>query len=144
MSSENRSCRYDAGMVCFHVGDCAFPSLATCLQQNLYLAQKEIALLKERRGLKHNKASLKWRDMSFYYKKKAKALEAWIKEQGHTVPTIEEIFSKGESNESVCNVNTEATQSGSRNPGGDAQGDTSNKPSGQSLSEPPAGLGSSG
>ena len=89
---ENRSCKYEAGMVCFYTSVCTHPSLTICLQQNLYLAQKEISLLKEKRNLKHNKVSIKWRNNSFYYKKKVKYLEAWIKGRGMELPKIEELF----------------------------------------------------
>ena len=88
------SCKYEAGMLCFYTKKCTFPSLVVCLQQNLYLAQKEITLLRERRNLRHSKASLKWRNTSFYYKKKLKYLEAWLKEHGVQYPKVEELFSK--------------------------------------------------
>ena len=91
---ENRSCRYNAGMVCFYNKECTYPSLTDCLQQNLYLAQKEISLLKEKRNQRHSKVSIKWRNNSFYYKKKLKYLEAWIKDKGIEVPKIEELFPK--------------------------------------------------
>lgn len=94
IKQENRSCRYEAGMVCFYNATCDFPSLVSCLQQNLYLAQKEISLLKEKRNLKHDKVSLKWRNNAFYFKKKNRYLEDWIKGKGMEVPTTEEIFPK--------------------------------------------------
>ena len=89
---ESRSCKYDPGMVCFYTTACTYPSLIACLQQNLYLAQKEISLLKEKRNQRHSKASLKWRNNSFYYKKKLRYLEAWMKEKKIEIPTIEELF----------------------------------------------------
>lgn len=136
MTTENRSCRYEAGMVCFHTGDCPYSSLALCLQQNLYLAHKEIALLKERRNLKHNKVSIKWRDTSFYYKKKSRALEEWVKRQGLSLPTLEELFSKEEvDNERLRNVDEEATRAGGTDTGRVQNGSSSNLSSGQDISK---------
>jgi hypothetical protein len=92
MIKEPVSCRYEPGMVCFHIGDCVFPSLTSCLQQNLYLAQKEISLLKEKKNQRHTKVSLKWRDSAFYHKKKLVALENWLKSKEIKIPSISELF----------------------------------------------------
>jgi len=160
MPSENRSCRYQAGFVCFYTGECKYPDVITCLQQNLFLAQKEISLLKERRNLKHSKVSLKWRDTAFYYKKKNKLLEDWIKGKGLKVPTVDDLFKSGAQetalvkstktggqrarngqeppapvdkeapDERICDVNKETARAGGGDSGGNQVGDSSNKPSG--------------
>lgn len=117
--NENRSCKYEGGMVCFYTSECTFPSLVVCLQQNLYLAQKEIFLLKEKRNLRHSKVSIKWRNNSFYYKKKLKFLEAWIKEKGMKPPKIEELFPQG----STVNLEPEITKDGGKD-GSVRSGDT--------------------
>jgi hypothetical protein len=72
--------------VCFSIEGCKFPNVEECLRQALFLAQREIAGLKERANLKHTRISLKWRDSSFYYKKRAKQLEEFITKKGLEVP----------------------------------------------------------
>lgn len=86
------SCKYEGGMVCMSSIDCSFTSVVSCLQANLLLAHKEISILKEKRNQKHSKVSIKWRNNSFYYKKKLKYLELWMKNKGIVVPGIEEMF----------------------------------------------------
>lgn len=88
----NRSCKYDYGMVCFYTKVCTFPTLAICLQQNLYLAHKEISLLKESQSIKHSQMSLKWRNTAFYYKKRCRALEALIQDRGLELPNTQDLL----------------------------------------------------
>ena len=103
-TGENRSCKYDGEMACFHIGECDFPSLPACLKHNLLLSHRENALLRERKNLKHDKISLKWRETSFYYKRKCKELEEWIRKKGLEVPKIGELFgSKEAKNGEVIN-----------------------------------------
>lgn len=90
------SCKFEGGMVCMSNIDCSFQSVVSCLQQNLLLAHKEISLLKEKRNQKHSKVSIKWRNNSFYYKKKLRYLELWLKNKGIEVPKTEEIFTQQE------------------------------------------------
>jgi len=121
-------------MVCFHVGECSYPSLTACLQQNLYLAHKEISLLKERRNLKHTKVSLKWRDTAFYYKKRVKGIEMWAKEKGIKLPTVVETFSmKEEIDEGIRNSHSASGGSSRGDIRGDKKGTISNQPGGQTL-----------
>lgn len=82
-----QSCKYCPSMVCFSVTTCQFPSSEECLRQALFLAQRELAGMKEKANQKHTRMSIKWRDSSFYFKKKAKRLEKFIKANGLKVPT---------------------------------------------------------
>lgn len=74
---------------------------------------REIEQLKMVRNIKHNRASLRWRDQAFYYKKKAKALEQWIKDKGFTLPRIEELLLKREDSDElrVCSTDTKKSKS---------------------------------
>jgi len=72
--------------VCFSTEDCAFKSSEECLKQALFLAQREIIGLKEKANMKHTRTSIKWRDSSFYYKKRVKQLLEIIKENGLESP----------------------------------------------------------
>lgn len=96
----NSSCSYDSAMTCFSVEDCKFLSQLECLKAGLYLAQKELVILKQKRNLRHTKTSLKWRDSAFYYKKRAKTLTGWIKAKGLALPTIQE-FSDAQEKEEI-------------------------------------------
>lgn len=110
-NEENRSCGYDAGMVCFYNRECRFTSLVDCLRQNLFLAQKELELLRKKRNERHTKTSIKWRDTSFYYKKRAKALETWIVKNGLVVPHSTILFLNEEKkDESILNSSQERIQ----------------------------------
>ena len=74
------NCKFDSNFNCFRpevceCGVCDYPSLLSCLKSILYLLTKENERFKSRQMQKHTKASIKWRDKAFYYKKKARALE---------------------------------------------------------------------
>ena len=71
---------YDSAYKCFKSEECKSTSLIACLKVALYLAWNELAELNRRRMQKHTAASLKWRDSSFYYKKRCKELEERITE----------------------------------------------------------------
>lgn len=67
----SKSCQYDPTFQCIIDGNCPYPELLSCLK----ISYSE---LKHRQMLRHNKASLKWRNSSFYYKAKCKALLARV------------------------------------------------------------------
>lgn len=81
-----QSCKYEPSMVCFSGNECKFENQVECLKQALFLCQRELAGLKEKANQKHSRMSLKWRDSAFYFKKRSKALETYIKASGLEVP----------------------------------------------------------
>lgn len=82
-----KSCKYQPEMVCFYTSTCKFPSAIECLKQNLFLAQRELEVAKSKQNVRNTKQSLKWRDQSFYYKKRCRMMEDFIKAQGLVLPT---------------------------------------------------------
>ena len=85
-----KPCQYSLKVPCFIIGDCTFPSELECLRQALFLSTNELSLVKQQRNIKHSKMSIKWRDQSFYYKKRCVALQEFIKGKGLSVPTVVE------------------------------------------------------
>jgi len=93
MTNFGKPCIHDIRIKCFVPVDCESANLVDCLKAHLYLTQKENEKLKATRLERHNKTSIKWRDQSFYYKKRLKLLTKWVQGKGLQPPTVEELFS---------------------------------------------------
>ena len=103
-----KPCKYKKDFICFKWGEeCLYPSLLDCLKFNVIYQLRELEHLKSRKMEKHTGASVKWRNTAFYYKKKAKYLEAFCNHHGLEVPHISElakIFSEVKAKESVDSI----------------------------------------
>lgn len=86
-----KPCNHDPKFICFKWGACTFPTLMECLKAGIVMYAREVEGLKKRQMLKHSEATIKWRNQSFYYKRKARALEAFLTSQGYEIPTPKEV-----------------------------------------------------
>lgn len=80
LEASNR-CRFNESYDCIGMKEtCANRSLIDCLKVRCMVQEQTIAELKKRKMLKHNTASLHWRDKAFYYKKANRKLRLLLKE----------------------------------------------------------------
>jgi len=101
-------CKYNKEFVCYKWGEeCLYPALLDCLKINVLSQIRELDRLKATRMEKHTTASIKWRNTAFYYKKKAKYLEAFCIHHKLEIPPFSElarIFSDVKAKESVDSI----------------------------------------
>jgi len=77
----NLICRFDEAEKCINQGvECVHPTPLACFKFNYMVKSQQLLELKKRMMVKHNKASLHWRDQAFYYKRRARMLDGRIKE----------------------------------------------------------------
>ncbi len=88
-----QQCKYDKEFTCFHMGKCDYEGLISCLKNSLIFLTREMEQLKYRQMQKHTAASIKWRNKSFYYMKKVKALELYLLNAYNKVPSSKELRS---------------------------------------------------
>lgn len=84
-----KKCLYDDTFDCFKASFCDYENLRSCLKISVVALTRDNVALKHRQMLKHTKASLAWRNSSFYYKKRAKELEDKLREFGISVKGVE-------------------------------------------------------
>lgn len=93
MSGLGNPCKYDKEFICYKWGECSFGSLSLCLKTNVVALLRENEALKHRKMLKHSQASIKWRNQAFYFKTKARQLEAYLMTKGFDTPDTQELES---------------------------------------------------
>lgn len=84
-------CSYDEGFTCFKWGTCPYTNLLECLKTSVVANAREIEHLKHRQMMKHSEATTKWRNQSFYYKRRARALEAYLASNKIDIPSAKEL-----------------------------------------------------
>ncbi|KKK61560.1 hypothetical protein LCGC14_3013100, partial [marine sediment metagenome] len=90
-------CQYDNKHYCHltFINKCAYESIISCLKAQVNDDRKRLAKLNYEIERGHTRLSIKWKDQSFYYKAKVKALEAYITDKGLDVPTVVELRKGG-------------------------------------------------
>ena len=83
---ETIKCKYDNEMPCIKWGACVHDTLLTCLRFALADTTCQLESLKHRQMLKTNLNTEKWRNSTFYFKRRSKQLEAYIVQNGLIVP----------------------------------------------------------
>ena len=89
-------CKYDNKFNCWKWSACSEQTLTTCLKNGIVLLSREVMHLKHHKMQKHTVASIKWRNSSFYYRRKCKTLECFILENGLKIPLIKGNKTEGE------------------------------------------------
>jgi hypothetical protein len=84
----NNPCQFNANVKCFVEKECIYINELECLQTQVLTYQQEIKNLTQKRFIIHDRTSLKWRDSSFYYKKRYKLLTKWLIKKGIEIPDL--------------------------------------------------------
>jgi len=82
-----KACKYDDKFMCFKWEACVYSSLNECLKVSVMAQSRQLEHIKHRQMQKHSEVSIKWRNSSFYYKKKCKQLEAFLLTNGLELPS---------------------------------------------------------
>ena len=99
-------CRYAEEFECRNISECRYSSILDCFQQTRQNQRDLIIKLEEGLKTTRDKTSVKWKSQAFYYKNKAKQLEAHLTSKGLEVPQVKELR-KEEHNDGISSDHKE-------------------------------------